>query len=322
MSGAEKKGMVSRMKTLKRGLVLLLAAVLMCGSAFAADSSFTDVSSHASYAGAVEWCVEQGIMNGVGNNRFHPNGVLTRATLAVVLYRAEGSPSVSGAPRFRDVTSGQWCADAVGWAAKEGVIQGYGDGTFGTNDPVTRVQLDVIIRRYKGENPSWPGDPAPKNATRAEVAAALYNALREEEGASRELSGKQLSVRFGDSDSFTLHLYNNQTADDIARHVGTADWDLPIYHYDDYDGWESFQYYDVNRRYDITDLGETVTAEKGGEVYYSHPNRIILFYQDAEITGEYTPVGYIPFSQALVDAVKNNPVVPGWGNKMVSISAD
>jgi len=309
------------MKNLKRVLILLLAAVLMCGSAYAADSSFTDVSSRASYAEAVEWCVEQGLMNGVGNNRFNPNGVLTRATLAVVLHRAEGSPAVSNAPRFRDITAGQWCANGVGWAAKEGLIQGYGDGLFGTNNPVTRVQLDVIIRRYKGENPSWPGDPNPQNATRAEVAVALYNALRQEGGASRTLSGKKLSVRFGDSSAFILNLYDNQTADDIARHVGTADWNLPIYHYDDYDGWESFQYYDVNRSYKITDLSESITSEKGGEVYYSHPNRIVLFYQDAEIPAEYTPVGYITFSQALVDAVENNPTVEGWGNKMVNISA-
>jgi len=310
------------MKNLKRMLILLLTVALMCSStAYAVETGFTDVSSSASYAGAVAWCAEHGIMNGVSSTRFNPNGVLTRATLAVVLYRAEGSPAVSNAPRFRDVASSMWCADAVGWAAKESLIRGYGGGVFGPNEPVTRVQLDLIMRRYKGENPSHPGDPNPKSATRAEVAVALYDALREDGEASRELSGKQLSVHFGDS-SFTLHLYNNQTAEDIFRHVGTADWDLPIYHYDDYDGWESFQYYDVNRRYDITDLGETVTSEKGGEVYYSHPNRIILFYQDAEITGEYTPVGYITFSQDLVDAVKNNPVVPGWGNKMVNISAD
>ncbi len=47
---------------------------------------------------------------------------------------------------------------------------------------------------------------------------------------------------------------------------------------------------------------------------------VTVFYQDAEITAEYTPVGYITFSQDLVDAVEDNPVVPGWGNKMVNIS--
>lgn len=129
-----------------------------------------------------------------------------------------------------------------------------------------------------------------------------------------------LTVRFGDNGApFTMELENNDTAAAIAQHMGSADWRLPIYHYDDYEGWESFQYYDIPSRYDIPDGSESVTSEKAGTVYYSHPNRIILFYQDAEISTEYTPVGYIDFSQDLVDAVENNPVVQGWGNKLVFI---
>lgn len=133
------------------------------------------------------------------------------------------------------------------------------------------------------------------------------------------LSGTNLTLRFGGGESFTIHLYDNPTADKIAEYVGTAAWQLPIYHYDDYDGWESFQYYDIPSRYDIPDGSQAVTSEKAGMVYYSHPNRIILFYQNANISTQYTPVGYVDFSQALVDAVENNPVVEGWGNKLVFI---
>lgn len=133
------------------------------------------------------------------------------------------------------------------------------------------------------------------------------------------LSGTNLTLRFGGGESFTIHLYDNPTADKIAEYVGTAAWQLPIYHYDDYDGWESFQYYDIPSRYDIPDGSQAVTSEKAGMVYYSHPNRIILFYQNANIPTQYTPVGYVDFSQALVDAVENNPVVEGWGNKLVFI---
>lgn len=314
------------MKHLKKFLILILALYLhLCVPVQAVDTGFTDVPATASYAAAVNWCVGQGLMNGVGNHRFEPNGVLTRATLATVLYRAEGSPSVTDTAGFSDVRAGQWYANGILWAAKEGYITGYGGSRFGPNDPVTRVQLDIIIRRYQGENPAWPGDPTKRNATRSEVAAALYNALADqtsapEAGASRQTSGKTLNVRFGDSQTFTLNLYSNQTAEDIYRHVGTSDWNLPIYNFDNYEGWEVFQYYDVSSRYDITDLGEQITTAKGGEVYYSHPNRIILFYGDAQISSEYTPVGYITFNQTLVDAVKNNPVLPGWGNKMVNIS--
>ena len=127
------------------------------------------------------------------------------------------------------------------------------------------------------------------------------------------LSGTTLTLQFGGGESFTINMYDNDTANQIAEYVGTAAWQLPIYHYYDYTGWESFQYYD------IPDGSRTVTSEKAGAVYYSHPNRIILFYQDANISSEYTPVGYIDFSQDLVDAVENNPVVEGWSNKLIFI---
>ncbi len=56
-------------------------------------------------------------------------------------------------------------------------------------------------------------------------------------------SKTELVARFGEEgEPFTLHLYENDTAAAIARHVGTSDWNLPIYHYDDYDNWEVMQY--------------------------------------------------------------------------------
>lgn len=136
---------------------------------------------------------------------------------------------------------------------------------------------------------------------------------------SPALSGTDLILRFGGGEEFTIHLYDNDTANKIAEYVGTASWQLPIYHFDDYDGWESFQYYDIPSRYDIPDGSQSIASEKAGAVYYSHPNRIILFYQDANISTEYTPVGYVDFSQELVDAVENNPVVEGRGNKLIFI---
>lgn len=146
--------------------------------------------------------------------------------------------------------------------------------------------------------------------------------------ASAETTGtaaatSQLEVRFGDNgDAFTMTLEDNDTAAAIKKHVGTADWRLPIYHYDDYDNWEVMQYYDISRRYEIpSDDAKTVTSEKAGEVYYSHPNRIILFYGDAEVTGEYTKVGEIEATDEFKKAVADNPVLRGWGNKIVQIKS-
>lgn len=129
-----------------------------------------------------------------------------------------------------------------------------------------------------------------------------------------------LTVSFGDSGSpFTLHLYDNDTAAAIAKHVGTAEWRLPIYHYDDYENWEVMQYYDVPSRYEIPSAAESISSEKAGEVYYSEPNRIVLFFGDAQVSGEYTKVGYFDYSEEFKSAVENNPVLEGWGNKIVII---
>ncbi len=131
----------------------------------------------------------------------------------------------------------------------------------------------------------------------------------------------ELVVRFGDEgEPFTLYLYDNDTAAAIARHVGTSDWRLPIYHYDDYDNWEVMQYYDIPSRYEIPSDPEQVSEEKAGTVYYSEPNRVILFYQDAEVSAEYTPVGYFDYTDEFLKAVQDNPVLEGWGNKIVQIS--
>lgn len=130
-----------------------------------------------------------------------------------------------------------------------------------------------------------------------------------------------LTVSFGDSGNpFILHLYDNDTARAIARHVGTADWRLPIYHYDDFENWEVMQYYDIPSRYEIPSAPESIVEETAGTVYYSEPNRIVLFYGDAEVSGEYTPVGYFDNTDEFRSAVENNPVLEGWGNKIVLIS--
>lgn len=140
------------------------------------------------------------------------------------------------------------------------------------------------------------------------------------ESGTATTTAQELSVHFGDDGApFTMYLYDNSTAAAIAGYVGTADWRLPIYNYDGYDNWEVMQYYDLPSRYEIPSNTETVTAEKAGEVFYSEPNRIVLFYGDAEVTGEYSPVGYFEATEEFVSAVQSNPVLEGWGNKIVLI---
>lgn len=157
--------------------------------------------------------------------------------------------------------------------------------------------------------------------TSSSAAGSRNSSVSNDDGGNAQ-GAAELEVCFGDKgEPFVLHLYDNDTAAAIARHVGTADWRLPIYHYDDYDDWKVMQYYDIPSRYDIPSNPETVTEEKAGEVYYSEPNRILLFYQDAEVTGEYTKVGYFDYTEELKSAVEDNPVLEGWGNKIVLINS-
>ena len=117
-------------------------------SDMAVESAFSDVEAGAWYAGAVEYCVESGLMNGVSGDRFDPGGTMTRSMLATVLYRASGSPAASGDAPFSDVEVDSWYGPAVLWSIQQGLFTGYGNGLFGTNDNVTREQLVVLLYRY------------------------------------------------------------------------------------------------------------------------------------------------------------------------------
>lgn len=128
----------------------------------------------------------------------------------------------------------------------------------------------------------------------------------------------ELTVQFGDSgDSFVMHLEDNSTAAAIAGYVGTTEWRLPVYSYDESDVME---YYDIPSRYEIPDNSETVTEAHAGDVFYSDPNRIVLYYHDAETNEQYTRIGTFDATEEFVDAVENNPVLEGWGNQIVVIS--
>ena len=114
---------------------------------------FTDVPEDAWYAEAVRFAYENGIMVGVGYNLFVPEGVLTREMFTRLLYNLEGNPALTGESVFTDVNPNAWYADSVTWAAEVGLVSGYGDGTFGVGDPLTREQMACLIAhyaRYKG----------------------------------------------------------------------------------------------------------------------------------------------------------------------------
>lgn len=121
---------------------------------------FNDVSESEWFYEAVKYVYDKGMMNGVSDTSFAPYSNLTRGMIAQVLYNLESKPAVSGSA-YTDVAADQWYNDAVNWAAQKGIVTGYGDGTFGPMDNITREQMAAILYRYaqyKGYDVSAKGD--------------------------------------------------------------------------------------------------------------------------------------------------------------------
>ena len=114
------------------------------------NNPFSDVSAGDWYYEAVRFVHERDLMNGYSDGRFGPNVPLSRAQLAQILFNKEGRPRVDYLLDFSDVADEAWYTEAIRWAASQGIVGGYGDGTFGPNDPITREQLAVMLWRYSG----------------------------------------------------------------------------------------------------------------------------------------------------------------------------
>ena len=109
---------------------------------------FLDVNEGDWFYDAVAYAYENGLMDGVGGNRFAPNSETTRAQLVTILYRLEGEPAVSGDLPFTDVETGIWYTDAILWAAQNNIVNGVSDTEFAPGDDLTRQQLVTILYRY------------------------------------------------------------------------------------------------------------------------------------------------------------------------------
>lgn len=113
-------------------------------------SGFGDVPQNSWFADAVKYVSENKLMNGTSTTAFSPNGNMSRAMLATVLYRMSGE-TVEADSSFRDVSSSAYYAAAVSWASSEGIVNGTGANAFSPNASITREQLAAMLYRYAGE---------------------------------------------------------------------------------------------------------------------------------------------------------------------------
>ena len=121
----------------------------------AAAPSFMDVKTGDWFYSAVEYMVDNSLMGGTSDTTFSPYTTLTRGMVAQILYAMEGRPAAEGS-YFTDVADNAWYADAVNWAASEGIVAGVSESTFAPDTAVTREQLALILFNYvnRPETPS------------------------------------------------------------------------------------------------------------------------------------------------------------------------
>ena len=110
--------------------------------------AFSDLDTSMWYHEAVDYAIENGLMNGTGNSVFSPETPITRAQVVTVLWRLENEPQVDYTMTFADVAEGQWYTEAVRWAASINVVGGYSAEEYGTDDFISRQDMATILWRY------------------------------------------------------------------------------------------------------------------------------------------------------------------------------
>lgn len=106
---------------------------------------FVDVPASAYYYDAVKWAAEQGITGGTDENHFSPDASCTRAQIVTFLWQAAGSPVVNYILPSEDVAESSYYAEAVRWAASQGIVSGVSPTRFGPDLPCTRAQAMTFL---------------------------------------------------------------------------------------------------------------------------------------------------------------------------------
>lgn len=169
-----------RIVVLGDSLSPILPAIISSGEKDCPSRSFRDLDTTKWYHEAIDTMLREGLMNGTGNGLFEPNGTLTRAMLVTILWRSEGKPAASAQTSFTDVPAGAYYAEAVRWAAANGVVKGVSSTEFGPSKNITRQELVTILWRLaakKGLNTSNAGLTVPEFADRSQIAAWAAEAM-------------------------------------------------------------------------------------------------------------------------------------------------
>lgn len=137
------------MKKLFSVLLVVCLTLSVCCLPVSATTLFSDITGNEWYAPAVAYCADNGYMSGTGNNKFDPNGKVSRAQMAQILYNFAGRPDMTNAENpFTDVKRDAWYGSAVLFAKTTGIVNGTSSTTYSPNNYITREQVAVMLMGY------------------------------------------------------------------------------------------------------------------------------------------------------------------------------
>ncbi|MDY3013659.1 MAG: phage tail tip lysozyme [Evtepia sp.] len=142
-------------------MALCLAVSLLPGALAAGTYPFGDVPASHWAREEIQYVYDAGLMDGMENDQFLPEGTITRAMIVTILYRMAGEPAVTGSSGFQDVAKGTWYAQPVTWASANGIVKGYDGNLFKPNEAISREQMATFLYRYaqfQGYNTSDEGN--------------------------------------------------------------------------------------------------------------------------------------------------------------------
>lgn len=113
--------------------------------------TFEDVEKTDWHSDAVDFVSARQLFNGTSETTFEPDTTMTRGMFVTVLHSLENNPETTVTGTFSDLKDDTWYTEAVEWAADAKVISGYGDGTVGAEDIISREQLAVMLWNYAGK---------------------------------------------------------------------------------------------------------------------------------------------------------------------------
>ena len=137
--------------------LLLPAREIPAKEEHAPGGDYTDTAGHWA-AESIDFVSAKGLMTGTAPGRFGPDETVSRGTLAVIFWRMAGEPSVKTESVFQDVDQEQWYAQAVAWAAEQGVMVGRSAEEFQPEDALTRQELAVLLYRWANGKADKRGD--------------------------------------------------------------------------------------------------------------------------------------------------------------------